>query len=221
MPLWNPSWEAKDNAVAAAMASTSRAVYSWGICLANEAKTNPFPSQITTPTPDLFCSLKVAPSQLIFTKPRWGGRHLVWGGVAVTRGNRGVVMDWANSAIRTLAIAAIWWELTVTLFKRNRFLWVQISQAVVYHFIWSMAVIYLICGLSFIWYEGLEAYGLFNGKVEAHSFNVWACKMPCVKLALYTRMFFTKLTRSLLTKHHRTFANSWQVTTIYYHTPTK
>ena len=113
------------------MALISRAVYSWGICLAIEAKTIPFLSRITTPTPDLFCFLKVAPSQLIFTKSRWGGRHLVWGGLVETRESRGVVQVCANSTIRSFAVAAIWWELTAALFRRSRFLWVQISQAVV------------------------------------------------------------------------------------------
>ena len=111
------------------MASISRAVYSCGICLAIEAKTIPFSSRITTPMPDLFWSLKVAPSQLIFTNPWDGGHHLVWEGVAITRGNWGVVIVCANSARCSLAIATIWWELTVALFKRILFVWVQINQA--------------------------------------------------------------------------------------------
>ena len=60
--------------VANASISSSRSCY--GIRAAMEAKTNPFSSRITTPSPEQFSSAKMAPLKLISSVPWSGGFHL-------------------------------------------------------------------------------------------------------------------------------------------------
>ena len=92
------------------------------------AMTKPLLSRMTTPMPDFFCSLKVAPSQFIFTISEFGGCHLARNEVRSGRVMEGAGSVSLNSATLSFADDRIWWTLMFGWLKRTWFLLVQINH---------------------------------------------------------------------------------------------
>ena len=129
MACWKPRSNANCTVVAIAIASISRGLYGWGICLDSEPKTIPSLSRITTPIPALFSVVNLAPSQFIFTNPCWGGFHFCPRGRAVWC-DGGCGLSARNSWSHSLAREEIKCGLQLGLFSRTWFCWVQINHAV-------------------------------------------------------------------------------------------
>ena len=96
-----PSSAANSRADEAARASISMGVYCCGKSLDIEAKTKPLLSRITAPQPHFFYSLKIAPSQFIFTSSGLGGRHLARKQVRAGRVMEGAGWVTTNSTTRS------------------------------------------------------------------------------------------------------------------------
>ena len=129
MACWNPRSDANWIAVVAAIASTSRRLYAWGICLDSEPNIMSSLSRMTTLIPALFFLVNLAPSQLIFTILCAGGFHFCVEGEAVRKEGGGGFTT-LNSWSRSFANGVIECRLQLSLFSQTWFRCVMIDHTI-------------------------------------------------------------------------------------------